>query len=106
MKPAAARDIMKAETWYTAQEALDAGFVSEVIADKTAKASAFDYAIYMHAPASLPRRPLQPPPAIAPHAAATTPPPGRRSFHHCRRPHADARALISESATCAPGRRI
>ena len=74
IKPAAAREIMQAETWYTAQEAKAAGFVSEVMADKAQAKAAFDYAIYMHAPADLPRRPLrQPPPAIPPTAQIARP---------------------------------
>lgn len=73
IKPAAAREIMKAETWYTAQEAKAAGFVTEVLADKAQAKAAFDYGIYMHAPADLPRRPLRPP-VIKPQASIETPP--------------------------------
>jgi len=57
IKAPAARAIMKAETWYTAHEAVKAGFVTEVIAEKSIAKAAFDYRIYMHAPANLPRRP-------------------------------------------------
>lgn len=57
MKPAAARQIMQAETWYTAQDAVKAGFASEVLADVSVAKAEFDYRIYMHAPADLPLRP-------------------------------------------------
>lgn len=54
---AKAREIMKAETWYTAADAVTAGFADEVgavAATVTAKAPAlFDYRVYGRAPAML-----------------------------------------------------
>lgn len=51
--PEEARAIMKAETWYTAQEAVDAGFADEVASSATMSASVFDYRLYPKAPTSL-----------------------------------------------------
>lgn len=51
--PEAAREIMKAETWYTAEEAVAAGFADATTEDLAAVASIFDYRIYRKSPASL-----------------------------------------------------
>lgn len=48
-----ARDIMKTETWYTANEAVAAGFADEVAEVMTATASVFDYRMFRKSPASL-----------------------------------------------------
>lgn len=63
---------MAAETWFTAQEAVDAGF-ADSIADDSAKASAaWNLSAYTKAPAALHRNePAEPPAAPAPPAAAT-----------------------------------
>ncbi len=53
IKVSEARDIMKAETWYTADEAVEAGFADEVAAAPAATASVFDYRLYRKSPASL-----------------------------------------------------
>jgi ATP-dependent protease ClpP protease subunit len=53
IKVSEARDIMKTETWYTADEAVDAGFADEVAAAPAATASIFDYRLYRKSPAKL-----------------------------------------------------
>lgn len=53
LSEAEARDAMAEETWYTAQEAKDAGFVNKVInSGENAKAS-FDLSVFSHTPESL-----------------------------------------------------
>lgn len=52
----AMRALMKAETWFTPDEALAAGLVTEIEAGPAATAHAFDYRIYARAPAGLPQR--------------------------------------------------
>lgn len=48
------RDIMKAETWYDGEAAVEAGFADAAGSEKTkAKAAAFDYRVYAHAPKRL-----------------------------------------------------
>lgn len=49
----AARDIMKAETWYGAEEAVAAGFADEVQSIEAKAVSLFDYRLYRKAPAVL-----------------------------------------------------
>lgn len=49
----AARDIMKAETWYGADEAVAAGFADEVQGIEAKAVSLFDYRLYHKAPALL-----------------------------------------------------
>lgn len=46
------RDIMKAETWFDSEAAIEAGFADDTGEDRPAKAkaSAFDYRVYAHAP--------------------------------------------------------
>jgi len=44
------RDIMKAESWLAAQEAVDLGFADCVAEDAAAPVAAFDYRLYAHAP--------------------------------------------------------
>ncbi len=60
----AARDLMKAETWFGADEALAAGFATSVSApaENAPPKASFDYDLYRAAPAALPRRapPAQP----------------------------------------------
>jgi len=46
------RDAMADETWYTAQEAKDAGFIDKIIESGGAKAS-FDLTVFSHTPDSL-----------------------------------------------------
>ncbi len=48
---------MQATTWLTADEALEKGFVTEILESPAVAAAAFDYSIYASAPAGLPRRP-------------------------------------------------
>jgi ATP-dependent protease ClpP protease subunit len=55
-----ARKIMKAETWMTAQDAVEQGFATSVLAEGAAVKAAFDYRVYMHAPAAMPMRALRP----------------------------------------------
>jgi hypothetical protein len=62
--PEAARKIMKAESWYTADEAVAEGFATEKMAEVAVEMRAFDYAVYMRAPSGMPQR--------APRAKATT----------------------------------
>lgn len=49
----AARDIMKAETWYTADEAVAAGFADEVATVDAKAVALFDYRLYPKSPSSL-----------------------------------------------------
>lgn len=65
--PAEARDIMKVETWFGADEAVEAGFASSVATADAQPVSSFDYTLYRAAPAALPRRqrPAQPAAAAA-----------------------------------------
>lgn len=48
-----ARAMMRAETWFTPEEAVAAGFADAVGADPAQDAAAFAYGAYQHAPASL-----------------------------------------------------
>lgn len=48
-----AREIMKAETWYGDQEAVEAGFADVVLGNKGAPVAAFPYQQYAHAPQKL-----------------------------------------------------
>jgi ATP-dependent protease ClpP protease subunit len=59
-----ARAIMKAETWYSADEAIEAGFATSKGEAATTMA-AFDYTVYRAAPAALPRRVRPASPAAA-----------------------------------------
>ncbi|MCJ2108036.1 Clp protease ClpP [Methylobacterium sp. E-041] len=52
----AARDLMKAETWFDADEAVAQGFCTGKVEDLAEATASFDYRIYAHAPKSLPRR--------------------------------------------------
>lgn len=47
------RALMDAETWMDPTEAAEKGFATRAAADKSAKASAFDYRLYAHAPKPL-----------------------------------------------------
>lgn len=60
------RSLMKAETWFTADEAVAQGFAT-AIEGQSATATAFAYDLYRAAPAALPRRALPASPAA--HAA-------------------------------------
>jgi len=53
ISPAAAREIMRAETWYTPAEAIAAGFADAVSDSLRAAASRFPYDVYHHAPERL-----------------------------------------------------
>lgn len=53
MSVEAARAIMKAETWYTPEEAVAAGFATEVGATTAMAAAIFDYRLFQKAPAPL-----------------------------------------------------
>lgn len=50
---AAARDLMLAETWMTAAEAVDLGFATSAMAQKAQPVAAFDYTVYASAPHAL-----------------------------------------------------
>lgn len=65
---AAINEWMAAETWFTAQEALDAGFATS-IAEAEAKALAWDLSAYQNAPKA--ERQTQPEPAPAPEPEPT-----------------------------------
>lgn len=46
--------LMDAETWFTAEEAIAAGFADRIVGDPpSAQAAAFDYSLYSHAPPAL-----------------------------------------------------
>lgn len=49
----AIRDLMREETWFNAQEALDAGFIDQIGDREAIAASLFDYREYMNAPKEL-----------------------------------------------------
>lgn len=48
-----AREIMRAETWYSAEEAISAGFADEMEDETLQAAAAFPYRVYDHAPQPL-----------------------------------------------------
>lgn len=47
------REIMRAETWFTADEAVEAGFATEAVSAKSVEVAAFDYRVCAKAPARL-----------------------------------------------------
>lgn len=47
------REIMKAETWFSPEDAVAAGFADATVQTKAKAVAAFDYRIYEHAPTSL-----------------------------------------------------
>ncbi|BDA84977.1 hypothetical protein Sa4125_25190 [Aureimonas sp. SA4125] len=47
------REIMKAESWYSPEEALAAGFADKVAVGRSQAVAAFDYRVYAHAPKRL-----------------------------------------------------
>ncbi|WP_273687355.1 head maturation protease, ClpP-related [Ketogulonicigenium vulgare] len=53
ISPSAAREIMRAETYYDGDAAVDAGFATSTDDGAAAAAALFDYRIYAHAPAAL-----------------------------------------------------
>lgn len=59
------RGYMLAETWFTAEEAVEAGLATAVAEAATVATAAFDYRVYAHAPDGLPRRAKPSPPAAA-----------------------------------------
>jgi ATP-dependent protease ClpP protease subunit/phage major head subunit gpT-like protein len=61
------RALMKAETWFSANEAVSKGLATELVDEPAATAAAFDWTVYAHAPAGLPQRvrPLTSPAAVA-----------------------------------------
>lgn len=67
-KADAIREMMLAETWLSAEEAVTAGLATEVISEAATAFAAFTYEIYAKAPAGLPAR------AARPGAAAAVPP--------------------------------
>lgn len=70
--PQTIADWMAAETWFTAQEALDAGFVDRIAnaeAESEAQASAWNLSAYAKAPAAV-QTPAPPEPSAQPQAAA------------------------------------
>ncbi len=48
------RDLMLAETWFTAAEAVDVGLADTVSSSAAIQMSAFDYGAFSHAPSSIP----------------------------------------------------
>lgn len=52
-KPEDIKAMMDAETWFTADEAVKAGFADKTTQAKAAEAAAFDYSLYPHAPKHL-----------------------------------------------------
>lgn len=71
LERAAARDLMKAETWFSAEEALTRGLATARLDDLAAVTASFDYRVYARAPKDLPTRAR---PKPAPKASAETPP--------------------------------
>ena len=66
---AEARELMKAETWFDADEALTRGIATAKVEDLAEVTASFDYRVYAHAPKGLPTRAK---PKAAPAASATT----------------------------------
>lgn len=50
------RDMMKAETWFSAEEARAKGFITALDNAAASAAASFDYTLYARAPAEMPRR--------------------------------------------------
>jgi ATP-dependent protease ClpP protease subunit len=50
------RELMLAETWFTAEEAVEAKLATSVLTDAAVSTASFDYRVYAHAPDGLPRR--------------------------------------------------
>ncbi len=50
------RELMLAETWFTAEEAVEAKLATAVLSDAALSTASFDYRVYAHAPDGLPRR--------------------------------------------------
>lgn len=50
------RELMLAETWFTAEEAVAAKLATGVLTDAAVSTASFDYRVYAHAPDGLPRR--------------------------------------------------
>lgn len=67
--PEDAREIMKAETWLTVEQAIEAGFADEPDADKASAVAAFDYRIYANAPRRLTAMAKRKNWSVDPHAA-------------------------------------
>lgn len=67
----ACREIMRAETWFTPEEAVEAGFADDANADKAKAATAFDYRIYAKAPRRLTAQSKRNKWSLDPHAAVT-----------------------------------
>lgn len=64
-----ARDLMKAETWFDADEAVAKGIATAKVEDLAEVTASFDYRVYARAPKGLPTRSK---PKAAPAASATT----------------------------------
>lgn len=64
-----ARDLMKAETWFDADEAVAKGIATGKVEDLAETSASFDYRIYAHAPKGLPTRSR---PKAAPAASTAT----------------------------------
>lgn len=73
--PEAARDIMRAETWYTPEEAVAAGFADEVGSTATMSAPLFDYRLFRHSPSPLMQLATASASKFAPKAARAAQPP-------------------------------
>lgn len=69
--PEACREIMRAETWFTPEAAIEAGFADDADADKAKAATAFDYRIYANAPRRLTAQSKRNKWSLDPHAAVT-----------------------------------
>lgn len=65
------RALMKAETWYGAQEAVDAGLADRLATEQPAAAAAFDLSLFAHAGRTAAPAPLVPA-ALAPHREKET----------------------------------
>lgn len=95
------RAAMTAETWYTADEAIDAGLADQLAerpadGDALAAAARFDLSLFDHAPAPLQdaaKPPVPPVPPVPPAPAASTSPADT---------HADMPAWLSDRTTDIP----
>ncbi|MCA0404869.1 MAG: Clp protease ClpP [Proteobacteria bacterium] len=99
------REMMKAETWFSAEEARAKGFITVLDTAAASAAASFDYTLYAHAPASMPRR-TRPPAATGKAAKCEDKPmtkPWVDSFFAAAEksalPLAKLNAIVAESGT-------
>lgn len=92
--PEEARAIMRAERWFSPEEAVTEGFADEAVADKAKPVAAFDYRAYAHAPKRLTalasKKDWRLPDARQPTASAPATPGPNKEFTMTDKERADA----------------